>query len=163
MPPVSQQLKPAPHSQQCCQFVRRDLDAAHKMTARVLVGLQTVVRTWMGAAAALEADLQPMVSSGLIHKSSGPKLQSGGTYGLSGRWRKDRTSSDDMGAACDAVCLPWLLRKALRILNVLEVSRLLQQAERSSSASSNAISPTGQMVTWTWLNRVKTTKCKQKA
>jgi hypothetical protein len=41
--------------------------------------------------------------------------------GLTGAWRKDREASDDMAEACDMVALPWVLRKALAVLNRLEV------------------------------------------
>ena len=40
---------------------------------------------------------------------------------LSGVWHKDRQASDSMEAACDAVQLSWVLRKALVLLNTLEV------------------------------------------
>ena len=53
--------------------------------------------------------------------------------GLTGRWCKDKALSDAMTDACDAVALPWLLRKALGLLKVLEV--------RSISVNSKPILP----------------------
>jgi len=41
--------------------------------------------------------------------------------GLSGRWRKDKAASDDMGAAMDAVALAQPLRFAVGVLSLLEV------------------------------------------
>jgi hypothetical protein len=35
--------------------------------------------------------------------------------------RKDRHKSDSMEVACDLIQLPWILRKALLVLNSLEV------------------------------------------
>ena len=35
--------------------------------------------------------------------------------------RKDKSASDPMEEACDAVKLPWLLKKAVLVLNTLEV------------------------------------------
>ena len=35
--------------------------------------------------------------------------------------RKDKQQSDSMEDACDAVQLPWLLKKAVLVLNTLEV------------------------------------------
>ena len=40
---------------------------------------------------------------------------------LTGRWRKCKASSDSMEPACDAVALPWVLRRAIAVLNLLEV------------------------------------------
>lgn len=40
---------------------------------------------------------------------------------LSGIWRKDKSASDSMDEACDAVKLKWILRRGLAILNTLEV------------------------------------------
>ena len=40
---------------------------------------------------------------------------------LSGRWQKDKSQSDSMQKACDVVELKWVLRRALAILNTLEV------------------------------------------
>jgi hypothetical protein len=40
---------------------------------------------------------------------------------LTGTWKKDWEASDPMDAACDLVELPWLLRKALRVLSTLKV------------------------------------------
>ena len=40
---------------------------------------------------------------------------------LTGQWTKNKAASDDMQEACDALHLPWLLRKALGFLNTLEV------------------------------------------
>lgn len=40
---------------------------------------------------------------------------------LSGQWHKDKSQSDSMQEACDAVQLKWVLRRALAILNTLEV------------------------------------------
>ncbi len=40
---------------------------------------------------------------------------------LSGRWQKDKSASDSMQEACDVVELKWVLRRALAILNTLEV------------------------------------------
>ncbi len=40
---------------------------------------------------------------------------------LSGRWHKDKSQSDSMQEACDVVELKWVLRRALAILNTLEV------------------------------------------
>lgn len=41
--------------------------------------------------------------------------------GLTGRWRKDKAASDSMDAACDAVALPWVLRKAVGVVKILEL------------------------------------------
>lgn len=40
---------------------------------------------------------------------------------LTGVWKKDRGASDSMDEACDMVALPWIFRKALMVLNTLEV------------------------------------------
>jgi len=40
---------------------------------------------------------------------------------LSGKWHKDKSQSDSMQEACDIVELKWVLRRALAILNTLEV------------------------------------------
>lgn len=40
---------------------------------------------------------------------------------LSGRWQKDKSQSDSMQKACDVVQLKWVLRRALAVLNTLEV------------------------------------------
>jgi hypothetical protein len=40
---------------------------------------------------------------------------------LTGTWRKDREASDPMTEACDMVALPWILRQALNVLEVLHV------------------------------------------
>ena len=40
---------------------------------------------------------------------------------LSGKWQKDKSQSDSMQQACDVVELKWVLRRALAILNTLEV------------------------------------------
>ncbi|DBA95199.1 TPA: hypothetical protein ACH3X3_013101 [Trebouxia sp. C0006] len=40
---------------------------------------------------------------------------------LSGRWHKDKSQSDSMQEACDVVELKWVLRRALAILNTLEI------------------------------------------
>lgn len=42
--------------------------------------------------------------------------------GLTGRWKKCKATSDPMDDACDMVALPWVLRKAIAVLNQLEVS-----------------------------------------
>ncbi|BDA46897.1 hypothetical protein COCOBI_09-3500 [Coccomyxa sp. Obi] len=44
-----------------------------------------------------------------------------GTTGLSGSWRKDRENSDSMDAPCELIRLPWIYRKALLVLNNMEV------------------------------------------
>lgn len=41
--------------------------------------------------------------------------------GLTGVWRKDAEGSDSMDDACDMVALPWILRKALLVLNTLQL------------------------------------------
>lgn len=41
--------------------------------------------------------------------------------GVSGVWRKVKEDSDPMDEACDMVALPWVLRRALRFLNVLKI------------------------------------------
>ena len=41
-------------------------------------------------------------------------------FSCTGR-RKDKQQSDSMEEACDAVQLPWLLKKAVLVLNTLEV------------------------------------------
>ncbi|PRW45614.1 hypothetical protein C2E21_6092 [Chlorella sorokiniana] len=41
--------------------------------------------------------------------------------GLTGRWRKCKESSDSMTDAFEMVELPWLFRKAVAVLNVLEL------------------------------------------
>ena len=38
-----------------------------------------------------------------------------------GVWKKDRAASDSMQEACDFVALPWVLRQALGLLNVLQL------------------------------------------
>ncbi|KAL3146264.1 hypothetical protein ABBQ32_002965 [Trebouxia sp. C0010 RCD-2024] len=40
---------------------------------------------------------------------------------LSGRWQKDKSQSDSMQKACDVVQLKWVLRRALAVLNTLEI------------------------------------------
>ena len=40
---------------------------------------------------------------------------------LSGNWRKDADMSDSMLEACDAVELPWVLRKAIGVIRVMEI------------------------------------------
>lgn len=40
---------------------------------------------------------------------------------ITGRWQKSKEDSDDMTAACEAVQLSWVLRRALGLLNTLEV------------------------------------------
>ncbi len=40
---------------------------------------------------------------------------------LKGLCRKDKSASDPMEEACNAVKLPWLLKKAVLVLNTLEV------------------------------------------
>jgi hypothetical protein len=41
---------------------------------------------------------------------------------LTGRWKKCSKASDPMDEACAMVELPWLLKKAVLVLNTLEVS-----------------------------------------
>lgn len=41
---------------------------------------------------------------------------------LTGKWRKCKKASDPMDDACEMVALPWVLRKAIAVLNTLEVS-----------------------------------------
>lgn len=43
------------------------------------------------------------------------------TAELSGKWQKDKSQSDSMQQACDVVQLKWVLKRALAILNTLEV------------------------------------------
>ena len=45
---------------------------------------------------------------------------------LTGRWRKCKASSDSMEPACEAVALPRVLRRAIAVLNMLEVRCALQ-------------------------------------
>ncbi|PSC68224.1 poly-glutamine tract-binding [Micractinium conductrix] len=40
---------------------------------------------------------------------------------LTGRWKKCKASSDPMDEACDLVALPWVLRRAIGVLNYLEL------------------------------------------
>lgn len=40
---------------------------------------------------------------------------------LTGRWKKCKEASDPMDEACDMVALPWVYRKAIGVLNNLEV------------------------------------------
>jgi len=40
---------------------------------------------------------------------------------LTGRWHKDKEASDSMEEVCDMVALSWILRKALVLLNTLEL------------------------------------------
>lgn len=65
------------------------------------------------------------LSSGLLDKA----IQEGGVSvgktanltSLTGKWRKNKDKSDCMREACDMVELPFLFRKALAFLNVLEI------------------------------------------
>ena len=43
------------------------------------------------------------------------------TAELSGKWQKEKSQSDSMQQACDVVQLKWVLKRALAILNTLEV------------------------------------------
>ena len=45
----------------------------------------------------------------------------GGSSGYTGLWKKDTSLSDPMDEACDAVELNWVLRRALGLLNYMEV------------------------------------------
>ena len=53
--------------------------------------------------------------------SASQAIQQHPTAQLSGRWHKDKSESDSMQEACDVVELKWVLRRALAILNTLEV------------------------------------------
>ena len=48
-------------------------------------------------------------------------LERSGANPLTGVWRKDRKASDCMDEACEMVALPWIFRKALLILNTLQI------------------------------------------
>lgn len=76
-----------------------------------------------GPASALAAGLAPLQRAPLAAASrrNPSSLKAVGDAGLTGRWRKDRARSDAMGPACDAVALPWVLRKAIDVLSVLDV------------------------------------------
>jgi len=69
------------------------------------------------------ARLAPLQRGPLGAARSSSRLQAVGpaSVGLTGRWRKDRARSDDMTLACDAVALPFLLRRAIAVLSVLDV------------------------------------------
>lgn len=43
------------------------------------------------------------------------------SLGISGKWKKQPLRSDSMDEACDMVALPWVLRKALGFIKVLEI------------------------------------------
>ena len=70
------------------------------------------------AAAGTAAPRHRLLSSAAVSPSTSAPLHS---TGLTGRWRKDKAASDSMDAACDAVALPWVLRKAVGVVKVLEL------------------------------------------
>lgn len=90
--------------------------------ARALTALQPLTRP-------LEAAAPPTTPRRLIHLGAAvsPGASSPSSFtpaelaGLTGRWRKDASASDSMDAACDAVALPWILRKAVGVVKVLEL------------------------------------------
>eukprot|EP00891_Asterochloris_glomerata_P008731 jgi/Astpho2/8731/Aster-x1541 len=51
----------------------------------------------------------------------GAAVQNSARQAITGRWQKSKEDSDDMTAACEAVQLSWVLRRALGLLNTLEV------------------------------------------
>ena len=60
---------------------------------------------------------------------------------LTGTWRKDKQLSDDMTEACDLVELNWVLRRALFLLNTLEVRAGPATASGAGGAGSSAAPP----------------------
>ncbi|PSC67097.1 WW domain-binding 4 isoform X3 [Micractinium conductrix] len=60
---------------------------------------------------------------------------------LTGRWKKCKASSDPMDEACDLVALPWVLRRAIGVLNYLELE---DQAESHFATNLKA------GACWTW-------------
>jgi len=59
--------------------------------------------------------LRPLSAAQALQQQASTAVQ------LSGRWHKDKSQSDSMQEACDVVELKWVLRRALAILNTLEV------------------------------------------
>jgi hypothetical protein len=101
---------------------------AHRHRARALTSLTPLTRPLQAAAPAASAAPRRLLHLGAAvspsspsSSTSPPSFSPSELAGLTGRWRKDGAASDSMDAACDAVALPWILRKAVGVVKVLEL------------------------------------------
>ncbi|KAK9862509.1 hypothetical protein WJX84_002777 [Apatococcus fuscideae] len=87
-------------------------------------------------ASKLQASLKPasMSTSKLYSIDAASSATAVQNASVTGKWKKIASRSDDMKEACDIVELSWLLRKALRLLDTLEVNNSPERFETKIKA-----------------------------